>query len=218
MEKIILFQGDSITDAGRVKEPGKEANKGYGYANMVAGELGADAPYRYRFFNRGIGGNRIVDLFARMRKDMINLKPDYMSILIGVNDVWHQYRFEDGVSAEKFELVYSLMIEELLRELPNLKIMILEPFVLPGSATENTEEHPARWEYFSTEVPLRAAAARRVAEKYKLPFVPLQELFDKANADAPAPGYWLRDGVHPTQAGHTLIKRAWLKCYEENWK
>lgn len=218
MEKIILFQGDSITDAGRVKEPGKEANKGYGYANMVAGELGADEPYRYRFFNRGISGNRVVDLFARMRKDMINLKPDYMSILIGVNDVWHQYRFEDGVSAEKFELVYSLMIEELLQELPDLKIMILEPFVLPGSATENTEEHPARWEYFSTEVPLRAAAARRVAEKYKLPFVPLQELFDKANADAPAPGYWLRDGVHPTQAGHTLIKRAWLKCYEENWK
>ena len=218
MEKIVLFQGDSITDAGRIKEPGKEANKGYGYANMVAGELGANEPYKYRFFNRGISGNRGVDLFARMRKDMINLRPDYMSILIGVNDVWHEYRYQDGVCAEKYELVYGLMIEELKRELPDLKIMILEPFVLPGSATENTEEHPNRWEYFSTQVPLRAAAAKRVAEKYNLPFVPLQEMFDKANADAPAPGYWLRDGVHPTQAGHTLIKRAWLKCYEENWK
>lgn len=218
MEKVILFQGDSITDAGRAKEPGKEANKGYGYANMVAGEIGANEPYRYKFLNRGISGNRVVDLFARIRKDMINLKPDYMSILIGVNDVWHGYRYQDGVSAEKFELVYSLMIEELKQELPELKIMILEPFVLPGSATENTEEHPCRWEYFSAEVPLRAAAAKRVAEKYKLPFVPLQKMFEQAESDAPAHGYWLRDGVHPTQAGHTLIKRAWMKCYEENWK
>lgn len=218
MEKIILFQGDSITDAGRVKEPGKEANKGYGYANMVAGEIGANEPYKYKFLNRGISGNRVVDLFARMRQDMINLNPDYMSILIGVNDVWHEYTSQNGVSAERYELVYSLMIEELQRDLPNLKIMILEPFVLPGSATENTDEHPARWGYFSREVPLRAAAAKRVAQKYNLPFVPLQEMFNQANADAPAPGYWLRDGVHPTQAGHTLIKRAWIKCYEENWK
>ena len=218
MEKLILFQGDSITDAGRVKEPGKEANKGYGYANMVAGEIGANEPYKYKFLNRGISGNRVVDLFARMRKDMINIKPDYMSILIGVNDVWHEYTGQDGVSAEKYELVYSLMVEELLRTIPSLKIMILEPFVLPGSATENTEEHPARWDYFFKEVPLRAAAAKRVAEKFNLPFVPLQEMFTLANASAPKPGYWLRDGVHPTQAGHTLIKRAWLKCYEENWK
>lgn len=218
MEKIILFQGDSITDTGRAKEPGKEANKGYGYANMVAGELMANEPYKYKCFNRGIGGNRSIDLYARIKTDMINLNPDYMSILVGVNDVWHEYTIKNGLSAEKYELIYGLMIEELLETLPNLKIMILEPFVLPGSATENTEEHPARWDYFSHEVPLRAAAAKRVAKKYGLPFVPLQEMFNQANADAPKPGYWLRDGVHPTQAGHTLIKRAWLKCYEENWK
>ncbi len=218
MEKIILFQGDSITDAGRNKEPGKEFHKGYGYANMVAGEIGANEPYKYKFFNRGIAGNRSVDLFARMKVDMINLKPDYMSILVGVNDVWHEYRFQNGVSVEKYELVYSLMVQELLQELPELKIMILEPFVLPGSATESTEEHPDRWEYFSREVPLRAAAAKRVAEKFNLPFVPLQDMFNQANADAPESGYWLRDGVHPTQAGHTLIKRAWLRSYEENWK
>lgn len=218
MEKIILFQGDSITDAGRVKEPGKEANKGYGYAGMVMGELTASEPYKYKCFNRGIGGNRSIDLYARIKEDMINLKPDYMSILVGVNDVWHEYNNQDGLSAQKYEMIYTLMIEELLEALPNLKIMIMEPFVLPGKQTENTAEHPERWDYFAREVPLRAQAAKRVAEKFKLPFVPLQKMFDDVNADAPVPDYWLRDGVHPTQAGHALIKRAWLKCYEENWK
>lgn len=213
MSKVILFQGDSITDTGRSRE--HERNKGFGYANMVTGELGANEPYKYVFYNRGISGNRVVDLFARMKVDMINLKPDIMSILIGVNDVWHEYTRQNGVSAEKFELVYGLMIEELLRELPGLKLMLLEPFVLPGSATESTEEHPDRWEFFSREVPLRAAAAKRLAEKYGLPFIPLQEMFTKVNADAQLPGYWLRDGVHPTPAGHTLIKRAWLEAFQK---
>lgn len=212
MQKVVLFQGDSITDTGRSRE--HERNKGAGYANMVAGELGAAEPYRYEFYNRGISGNRIVDLFARMKVDMINLKPDIMSILIGVNDVWHEYTRQNGVSAEKFELVYGLMIEELQQALPEMKLMILEPFVLPGSATEATEEHPDRWAFFSREVPLRAQAAKRVAQKYGIPFVPLQHLFDKANADAPITGYWLRDGVHPTAAGHVLIKNAWLEAYK----
>lgn len=213
MEKVIVFQGDSITDAGRNRE--NDINKGYGYANMVAAEIGANTPYEYKFYNRGISGNRVVDLFARMKVDMINLRPDYMSILIGVNDVWHEYTRQNGVCAEKYELVYGLMIEELKQALPDLKIMILEPFVLPGSATENTEEHPRRWEYFRDEVRLRADAAKRIAAKYSLPFVPLQETFCAANADAPVPGYWLRDGVHPTSAGHTLIKRAWLEAFEK---
>lgn len=213
MEKVILFQGDSITDCRRDRE--NEEFRGSGYASMVSGEIGARAPYQYRFYNRGISGNRVVDLYARMRSDMVNLKPDYMSILVGVNDVWHEYTRRNGVDAAKYELVYGLMIEELLRELPNLKIMILEPFVLPGSATENTEEHPARWEYFQREVALRAAAAKRIADKYELPFVPLQETFTAANVDAPENGYWLMDGVHPTAAGHELIKRAWLETFKK---
>lgn len=216
MEKVILFQGDSITDTGRNRE--NDNNRGYGYANLVSAEIGANEPYKYKFYNRGISGNRSVDLFARIKVDMINLKPDYMSILVGVNDVWHEYTRHNGVSAEKYELVYSLMIEELKTALPELKIMILEPFVLPGSATENTEQYPGRWEFFSREVPLRAAAAKRVAQKYGLPFVPLQDMFTNVNADAPVPDYWLRDGVHPTVAGHTLIKRAWLEAYDKYWK
>ena len=208
--KVILFQGDSITDADRSRN--SDQNPGFGYADMVMGALGYQRPYEFTYYNRGISGNRVVDLYARIRKDMIQLKPDYMSILIGVNDVWHEIFDGNGVDAVKFEMVYGLLIEELLRELPGLKIMLLEPFVLPGSATQNTEALPNRWEHFRKETELRAAAVRRVAEKYGLVFVPLQDKFDALNADAPA-GYWLSDGVHPTPAGHAMIKEAWLEAF-----
>ena len=212
MEKIILFQGDSITDCGRKADFGR--NLGHGYATLVGAALGAAEPYQYRIVNRGIGGNRIVDLYARMKVDMINLKPDYMSILIGINDVWHELDSKNGVDAAKFEMVYDLMVSELKAALPDLKIMIMEPFVLPGSAT-TSEETPERYPEFRSETLLRAQAAKRIAEKHGLVFVPLQEVFDKANADAPTPDYWLVDGVHPTAAGHELIKQAWLKGFEQ---
>ena len=213
MEKVILFQGDSITDCGRNRTV--RDSRGNGYATMVAGALGAREPYVYTCYNRGISGNRVVDLYARIREDMINLKPDYISILVGINDVWHERAYKNGVDADKFEMVYNLMLEELKRELPNVKIMILEPFVLPGSATDNNPENPDRWDYFRRETDLRRAAAKRVAEKQGALFVPLQELFDKVNADAPEMGYWLSDGVHPTAAGHELLKQEWLKAYEK---
>ena len=211
--KKILFMGDSITDAGRDRENRKHL--GYGYATMVSGVLGAKEPYQYEFINRGISGNRVVDLFARTRMDMIVHRPDYMSILIGVNDVWHEYTRGNGVPVKKYETVYNMLIEELKAELPELKLMILEPFVLPGLATCNNEDHPTRWEYFAHETRLRAQAAARVAKKNGILFVPLQDMFDKANSDAPFDGYWLRDGVHPTAMGHELIKNAWLKAFEK---
>ena len=212
MEKVILFQGDSITDCGRKNDWGH--NMGFGYATLVGGALGLAEPYSYQFINKGVSGNRIVDLYARIKKDFINLKPDYLSILIGVNDVWHEIGEQNGVDAKKFEMVYGLLIEELKEALPNLKIMILEPFALPGAATDPAD-HPERYALFRGETEKRAQAAKRVAEKYGLVFVPLQETFDKANADAPERGYWLWDGVHPTAAGHTLIKEAWLKAFEQ---
>ena len=210
-KKVILFQGDSITDCDRDRV--RHSHLGTGYPLLISAVLSEREPEKYLFHNRGISGNRIVDLYARIRMDMINLKPDYMSILVGINGVWHEYSDHNGVSAEKFELVYGLMIEELKRDLPQLKIMILEPFVLPGQATENNEEHPHRWEYFRSENDLRRAAAKRVAEKYGLVFVPLQDLLDQA--DAEHPGCWLYDGVHPTPAGHELIKKQWLKGFEK---
>lgn len=204
--KTILFQGDSITDAGRSRE--NDGDMGRGYALMVKGKLGYEYPNQYVFYNRGISGNRVVDLYARIKADILNLKPDIMSILIGVNDVWHECKRQNGVDAEKYFKIYSMLIEEIKEELPDTKIMILEPFVLRESATEEY------WEEFQAEVSKRAAKAKEIAEKYNLPFISLQNKFDEAAKSAPN-NYWLYDGVHPTTAGHELIKREWIKAYEQ---
>ena len=204
----ILFQGDSITDAGRSRD--NDSYLGSGYPYLVQSELGFEAPGKHIFINRGISGNRIVDLYARIKVDLINLKPDVMSILIGVNDVWHEYAFNEtpnGVDADKYFKLYSMLIEEIKAELPDIKIMILEPFTLKGSGNEEY------WEKFNCEVKKRAEKARAIAEKYGLPFISLQDKFDEAVKLAPNE-YWLGDGVHPTPMGHELIKNEWLKAFK----
>lgn len=202
--KTILFQGDSITDASRNRD--LHFDMGKGYPNLVSAHLGFENPGEYEFINRGISGNRIVDLYARMKVDLINLKPDIMSILIGVNDVWHEIVHQNGVAPEKFKKIYSMLIEEVKEALPDTKIMLLEPFVLEGPATaENIEKFG--------EVRKMAQAAREIADKYNLVFIPLQDKFDEAVKLAPSE-YWLGDGVHPTPKGHELIKREWLKAFE----
>ncbi len=211
MSKVILFQGDSITDASRNRN-GAQTCMGLGYPNLVKAYLGTECPMAYEFVNRGISGNRVLDLYARIVRDMIMVKPDYMSILIGVNDVWHGLDHQNGTGLARFEKVYDLLIEDLKTELPDLKIMILEPFVLPGTATQNREDQPDRWEDFRTGVADMAAVARKIADKHHLTFVPLQEKFDDACTKADA-SYWLADGVHPTPMGHEIIKRAWLQAF-----
>ena len=202
----ILFQGDSITDCGRNRED--DMRMGEGYPLLVKGELGLDYPQEYEFINRGISGNRIIDVYARIKKDIINIKPDIMSILVGVNDVWHEVTEENGIDADKYFKIYCMLIEEVKEALPEIKIIIMEPFVLKGIATEEN------WEYFSTEVPKRAKLAEKVAQKYDLPFIKLQEEFDRAEKLCPS-DYWLKDGVHPTIIGHELIKRKWIKTFKD---
>ena len=210
MSKLILFQGDSITDCDRNRQA--HIRQGFGYATMVQGQLGYDCPGEYDFQNRGISGNRIIDVYARIKADIINLKPDYMSLLIGVNDVWHELGGNNGIAPEKFEKIYCMLIEEIKEALPEIKIMLLEPFVLPGCAT-NDDEDPTVWQRFDSLVRQNAAAAKRVAEKYSLPFIELQAGFDALCEKAPA-SYWLADGVHPTAMGHCFIKDQWLKTFQ----
>jgi len=206
--KTILFQGDSITDAGRPRD--NDNYLGMGYPEQLASQLGFENPGEYKFINRGISGNRIVDLYARIKMDIINLKPDVMSILIGVNDVWHEINDQNGVDAEKFEKIYTMLIEEIKAALPDLKIMIFGPYVCKGYKTTDVE---GKWETFSAETAKRAAAAKRIAEKFGLTYVPLQERFDEVAKIMPEE-YWTADGVHPTSCGHALIKNEWLKAYK----
>ena len=203
--KRILFQGDSITDAGRARD--NDAARGIGYPTLVSASLGFDRPDEFEFINKGISGNRVIDLIARVKSEIINLKPDYMSILIGINDVWHEINYQNGIDTKRYEMYYNMLIEEVREALPDIKIMILEPFVLKGVATEEN------WDKFRSGAEEKAAAAKRVAEKNNLLFVPLMEKFDEAAKNAPDT-YWLADGVHPTAMGHELIKREWLKAFE----
>ncbi len=201
----ILFLGDSITDADRSRD---NDTLGCGYPVMVAGDLGFAEPGCHTFLNRGISGNRVVDLYARIKADVWNLEPDVMSILIGVNDVSHELGAHNGVDAQRFEKVYRMLLEDTKAACPDLKIILMEPFVLPGTATAED------WEYFHTEVAKRAEVTRNLAEEFHLPLVLLQERLNQACENAPA-GCWLVDGVHPTAAGHRMLANAWLEIYHK---
>lgn len=208
--KTILFQGDSITDAGRNRQASE--SMGIGYANMAAGWLGVEYPGQYRCLNRGIGGNRITDLYARIREDLINLKPDVVSILIGVNDVWSDVSDNMGTSAEKFEMIYRLILQEIREELPNTKILLMGPYVLEGKGTCNTDEYPHRWEFMRDGVAVLDKIVQKIAKDMDLAYVSVQDAFDEALKKAPVE-HWVYEGVHPLPAGYEVIKRQWLKGF-----
>lgn len=203
----ILFLGDSITDVGRNISNGSLVSIGQGYALMVSGQLGVRYPGRFTFENRGISGNRVVDIYARIKADCWNEKPDVVSVLVGVNDVWHELACNNGVDYERFYRVYRALVTDTMHALPNVKMMLMEPFVLHGTATNES------WDVFHREVLLRAEATKRIAEETGVLFVPLQQNLDSACSICPVP-YWLGDGVHPTPAGHQLIADAWVEAFE----
>lgn len=215
--KTVLFQGDSITDCYRLRDNDKADEDnflGMGYPTLVKGRLGLDNPNEYKFLNRAYSGDRIVDVYARHRRDIINHAPDYMSLLIGVNDVWHELDWKNGVNAERYEQFYRMLLDDLFTALPGLKVMLMEPFYLPGSATGSNEENLTRGDVFAREVLLRAEIVKKVAEDYKLEFVPLQREISAA-ASIAGNSAILIDGVHPTAIGHEIIAREWMKHFEK---
>lgn len=204
MEKI-LFQGDSITDWFRIKD--NDSILGSNYVNMVAGEIGLRYPNEYEFINRGIGGNRSIDILARTQTDIISLKPDYLSMLVGVNDVWHAVKFGYDVNPERYELYFNTIIQDVKKNLPNTKIMIMEPFILKGSVAMQKPN------IFIDGVNKLAQISRKIASNNNIVFVALQERFDKMLKYAPVE-YWSSDGVHPNAPGHCIIKNAWIEAFE----
>lgn len=206
--KTFLFQGDSITDAGRDDENQDNFGLGCGYAFLLAADIEKNRKGEIKFLNRGKSGDRITDVYARIKEDIINIKPDFMSILIGVNDVSHELTQGCGVTPEKFNKIYNLLIEEIKEALPEIKIIFLEPFVLKGSATNEL------WEQFNCEVRKLAIISEKVAKQYNIKFVPLQNKFDDASSDGDT-RYWSVDGIHPTSAGHQIIKEELQKAIKE---
>lgn len=222
----ILFTGDSITDVYRTdlvrgfedlfqqgvfpaeqRDAFLDGMLGTGYPLLAASQLTCQQPGRYAVLNRGISGHRVVDLDARVKKDCINLEPDVLSIMIGINDVWHELGGKNGVDAAKFRRVYDAMLDEIKTALPDVRLILLEPYVLQGPATQ------ASWEYFRRETDLRREAVRGLAKKYGAARIDTQQLFDAAAARSCAAD-WTADGVHPTPAGHWMLAQSWMEVFQ----
>ena len=205
----ILFQGDSITDGGRLQTDWDFNHiLGHGYVFNIAGELGALYPEKdCQFINKGISGNRVVDLYARWREDAINLKPDLLSILIGVNDLFKYNENDNGTSTQVYKRTYAFLIEDLKSELPDTKIILCEPFRLNTSKNvlaENIRE----------DLKEKQSVVYDISKKYNTVFVPLQKMFEEACMKKQA-DYWLWDGVHPSPAGHYLISKQWINAFNK---
>jgi lysophospholipase L1-like esterase len=201
---VILFQGDSITDAGRNKSvelPNDEKSLGKGYPMLAAGELLRAYPdKKLQIYNRGISGNKIPDLAERWDKDTLAIKPDILSILIGVNDLWHTFAFGNKYKATvaDYESGYRALLERTKKEVPGVQIVICEPFT-----TRTSDDFKPLADY--------RAVSQKLAKEMSLPLVPFQAAFDEAVKVAPA-SFWLTDGIHPSPAGHDLMVEVWRKA------
>lgn len=201
----ILFQGDSITDAGRQREAA-EANDttalGCGYAQIAAATLLAERPGDdLQCFNRGVSGDRIVDLHERWQSQTIQLQPTVLSVLIGINDLLHGYFNGNGIELPRFQTLYRQLLTWTREALPEVGLVLGEPFALPCGAIQ------AAW---MDELKPRQEVARSLAEEFGAVFVPYQSMFDAAATEAPMT-YWLADGFHPTPAGHGRMAQLWLQ-------
>ncbi len=204
---VVLFQGDSITDAGRNREQAATANEqralGNGYAWLAASELLVERPNDVlKFFNRGISGNKVFQLAERWQADCLDLRPNVLSILIGVNDFWHTLDGKYNGTVEIYERDYRALLDRTRKALPRTRFVICEPFVLRTGAVND------KW---FPQFDAYRAAARKVAREVHADFIPFQAMFDEAVKYAP-PNQWAGDGVHPTSSGASLMAHAWLRA------
>ncbi len=205
MKKLtVLFQGDSITDMDRDRS--NIRNMGNGYPLFAASNFRAANPkFPVDFLDLGISGNRVSDLRDRWQSDCLDLHPDVLSVLIGINDTWRRYDSNLISEPEEFERIYRSLLEDARRENPNLKIIIMEPFVL------HTSEERASWR---EDLDPRIMAVRRVAKDYADAYIPLDGIMNAAAIDT-CPEQWAADGVHPTPDGAALIASHWLDAFEK---
>ena len=203
---VVLFQGDSITDAGRIREQAGEANQhtalGGGYAWMAASCLLTDrAGDDLKLFNRGISGNKVPQLSERWQTDCIDLKPNVLSILIGVNDLWHKRNGNYDGTVESYETGYRELLTHTKEALPSVKLVLCEPFLLNCGAVSE--------EWFP-EFEQMQAIVKQLADEFEAVFVPFHAIFEQATTYAPAE-HWAADGVHPTPHGAALMAHHWLR-------
>jgi lysophospholipase L1-like esterase len=209
-DAVVLFQGDSITDAGRKRDkmgPNDTGALGTGYAFLAAAALLKEFPDRnLQIFNKGISGNKVYQLAERWDEDCLNIKPDVLSILIGVNDFWHTLSGNYKGTIKTYRDDLTALLDRTKQKLPDVQLIIGEPFALTGIKAVDDKWYPTFNEY--------RAAAKEIAEKYGAAWIPYQSVFDKATKTAPGV-YWTGDGVHPSIAGAELMAAAWLETVKK---
>jgi len=202
MKKVkIVFQGDSITDAGR--DYRNYHDVGPGYAKYASELIVANHPDKeFEFINFGISGNRTGQLFDRLYKDTLQFDPDIISILIGINDIWHRYYF-DMVSTtdEQIALNYRCILERIKRE-SHAKILIMSPFILDAELPDIMREDLGRI----------LPVIRGLADEFADAYIPLDEIFEEALKTQPEPLYYSRDGVHPNENGREFIGKLYAEA------
>lgn len=208
----ILFTGDSLTDGNRYKkkEQAWDLNHqiGHTYVYIINGILGSMFPEKhFCFTSRGVSGNRVLDVYARSEVDLYPLKPDILSVLVGVNDGPGDRNYFEPTPREKYGRIYRQLLGDARERLPECRMILLEPFVCNAGKMKKDGSYPVWREAISGY----AEEARAVAEEFGCKFLPLQKLFDEKCAEF-EPEYWCWDGVHPTENGHGLIAREWIKA------
>ena len=208
----ILFTGDSLTDGNRYrkKEQAWDLNHqiGHTYVYIINGILGSMFPEKqFCFTSKGVSGNRVLDLYSRCEVDLFPLKPDILSILVGVNDGPGDRNNFQPTPKEKYEKIYKIMLQEVKEQLPDCKIILLAPFVCEAGKMKKDGSYPV-WQ---DAIAGYAEVVKELSEEFGTQFLPLQKLFDEKCAEF-EPEYWCWDGVHPTENGHGLIAREWIKA------
>lgn len=199
--QTLLFQGDSITDCHRTR--GDDHSLGQGYAMMAAARLGAAYPHLgLRCLNRGISGNRVPDLLARWQEDCLDLRPDHLSLLIGINDTWRRYDSNDPTPAAQYAAHYRELLTLTRRALPQVHLILCEPFLLPC---------PADRLAWREDLDPKIDVVRTLAREFKATYIPFDGLFAAATSRR-EPSYWAEDGVHPSLYGHALMADHWLRA------
>jgi lysophospholipase L1-like esterase len=206
---VVLFQGDSITDAGRSRDQyyaNQARGMGTGYVMQIVGELLGGYPTKnYQCYNRGISGHKVFQLAERWDIDALSLKPDILSILIGVNDYWHTLNGSYDGTVEVYEKDLRQLLDRTKEALPNVKLIIGEPFAVAGGRAIDE-----KWENFH---PYRGVA-RQIASDYDAVFLPYHSVFEEALKSAPV-DYWCPDGVHPSIAGANLMAATWMEGFKK---
>jgi lysophospholipase L1-like esterase len=207
-----LFQGDSITDGNRTRNNDWNHVMGHGYQYIIASKLWYDFPKSgFHFYNRGISGNKVTDLAARWQKDTLELQPDLLSILIGINDIAAFLSGNKDYSIDKYESGYRSLLQQTRQQLPKVQLVLCEPFILPVGKVKE------QWQAYNDEIQQRQLLVKRLSQENDAIFVGFQGAFNEALSKAP-PEYWIWDGIHPMPAGHQLMAVEWTRAVSRKLK